>query len=213
MDATVMEIADFMAEEDRGLGGEFLAYMALQELPAGWRLLRNLLVFSAAGETHETEIDMVLIHRSGVYVLEIKEYGGCISGNPKQKMWTQSFPDGIKRLYYNPVWQNYGHMQAMKQALALFGNVPLHPIVVFGDHCEFRTQLSSPEHPVIHRQALAETVMSIAEEVGGRLGAFDAETIYMYLKPLENPSKWRRERHLREVMSMSGKGRKTFSVH
>ena len=199
------ELADFMAEEDLGLGGEFLAYMALLELPAPWRVLRNLLLPTATGEAQDTEIDLVLLHTSGVYVLEVKQYSGWIFGHPKDKYWTQTCSDGRggsrKFKLYNPLWQNFGHVQALKQNLAVFGALPLWPIVVFGDHCEFRTQLSTSAEPVIHVRELADTITRMAMQQGDCLSAYDLDMIYRYLKPLENPSAQRREAHIKHVQS------------
>jgi len=196
-----------MAEEDIGLGGEFLAYMALRALPEPWRMLRNLLVpvTTISEMLHDTEIDLVLLHTSGVYVLEVKEYSGWIFGNPKQKHWTQTLPDGrggsVKHSFYNPLWQNYGHVQALKKNLAILGEVPIHSIVVFGDYCELKTQLSTPNEPVVHTRELAETVTRIAAEQGDCLGAHEVQMLYRYLWPLENPSARRREEQIKYAKS------------
>lgn len=59
---------------DKGLLGEFYTYECLKPLDGYKRYLFNLYVPKDDGET--TELDVVLLHESGVYVLEFKNYSG-----------------------------------------------------------------------------------------------------------------------------------------
>jgi len=209
MNEEAAALADFMAEDDIGLGGEFLAYMALRELPGTWRVLQNLLVPVMGRDVRDTEIDLALVHASGVYVLEVKEYSGWIYGSPRDYKWTQTLKGKHgkihKNKFYNPLRQNYGHTQALKQKLAMLGSIPLHSIVVFSDHCEFKTQLFTAKTAVIHRRDLVSTLTRIARESGDCLGPGSVDAIYWLLKTMANPSQQRKGEHIKAVQAIASK--------
>ena len=59
------------------------------------------------GET--TEIDVLMLHTSGIYVFESKNYSGWIFGDEKSKTWTQTLPNGRgrraqKERFLNPIY-------------------------------------------------------------------------------------------------------------
>ena len=63
---------------DEGLLGEFSIYKALNSLEGPRKFLFNLYLPKWNGGT--TELDVVLLHESGIYVFESKSYGGWIFG-------------------------------------------------------------------------------------------------------------------------------------
>ncbi|MDR2686609.1 MAG: NERD domain-containing protein [Oscillospiraceae bacterium] len=194
--------------QESGMGGEFLAYMEMIDLPTPRRILQNLLVATApaqAGdEVEDTEIDLLLIHTSGIFVLEIKDYGGWIFGSSKDKYWTQCVLNGhgeaVKYKRRNPLRQNYCHTLALRQALALpFGNVPLHPIVAFHDRCEFKKLHLGPADVVVHLRHLPETIAHIAKAHEHSLSSSDVDALHDYLLPLAACAPRRRAEHMKTV--------------
>ena len=202
----VSELTDYLTS-DPGMGGEFLAYMELIGLPAPRRILRNLLVAKApaqaSDEVEDTEIDLLIIHTSGIYILEIKDYAGWIFGSSQDKKWTQSVlnhrGEVVKYKPYNPLRQNYCHKLALKQALAFFGNVPLHPIVAFHDRCEFKKLQLRPADVVVHLRDLPETAARIAKAHENSLSASEVEMLYDYLRPMASPTPRRIKEHIKTV--------------
>ena len=77
-----------------------------------------------------SQIDHVLFHTSGIYVIETKNYSGRIYGTENQKEWTQVLAYGNrKNKLYNPLFQNYTHLVRLEK---LFGNIKaLNSCVVF----------------------------------------------------------------------------------
>ena len=61
---------------DQGVYGEFLLFTLLEKLPGNNKLLTNIYVPKEDGKT--TEIDIVMLNRTGIYVIENKNYGGWI---------------------------------------------------------------------------------------------------------------------------------------
>ena len=82
-----------------------------------------------------------MIHHSGIYVFESKNYGGWIFGNERNAWWTQSLlGEGYsaqKERFYNPVWQNRTHIKYLRKKLGLFDG-KIYSVIVFSDRCEFK---------------------------------------------------------------------------
>ena len=79
-----------------------------------------------------TQIDVAVATKAGIIVLEVKDYSGWIFGNEHQKYWTQILAFGKeKHRFYNPVMQNYGHIQAIRQCLPNNPDIPIFSVIVF----------------------------------------------------------------------------------
>lgn len=120
----------------KGGVGEFAAALALKYKVSGdMRIIRNVYVPLSDGKT--AEIDLVIVHTTGIYAVECKNYSGWIFGSEDNKMWTQSFSNSKRFPFYNPVLQNRYHINALSRYL----NVPADNFVsyiVFGEQCELK---------------------------------------------------------------------------
>ncbi|MFD2639143.1 NERD domain-containing protein [Piscibacillus salipiscarius] len=77
-----------------------------------------------------TQIDHVVTSPYGIFVIETKHYQGWIFGKEHQRYWTQTIYKRKEKLY-NPIWQNYGHVQSLKQFLSKEDMNYLYSIIVF----------------------------------------------------------------------------------
>lgn len=73
---------------DKGKLGEYRIFQELKALRGHKRFLFNVYIPKEDGST--TEIDVILLHESGVYVFESKNFSGWIFGSESQKYWTQT---------------------------------------------------------------------------------------------------------------------------
>ena len=69
-----------------GLSGEQMAVSLVRRLPDTYTVFRNLTV-EYEGKT--SEMDLVVVGPSGVFVIEVKNHNGTIRGSREAKMWTQ----------------------------------------------------------------------------------------------------------------------------
>ncbi len=75
-------------ERGKGYYGEYLLFTDLYQNVSGQcKILMNLRIPTAGGKT--TEIDLVLIHESGLFVFEVKHFQGTILGKYSDTKWTQ----------------------------------------------------------------------------------------------------------------------------
>lgn len=117
-----------------------------------------------------TEVDVLLLHTSGIYVFESKNYSGWIFGIETQHQWTQSLPAGRgtrKSHFLNPIIQNDVHIRWLKVALSPYGEFPYHSFILFSDRCKLKKiHLTSSKAAVMHRFGVREGVRRRASETG-----------------------------------------------
>lgn len=97
----------------------------------GATILSNLYIPTARGKT--TEIDLLMITHGGIFVIESKNYTGLITGGDTYPKWIQHFRGGKRFYFYNPVWQNSAHVNALKHLLGT--TIPLWSLIVFSEKC------------------------------------------------------------------------------
>lgn len=129
---------------NRGRFGEYAIYreltraLNLDETQA--RFLFNVYLLVRDDET--TEIDVMLIHPTGIYVFESKNYSGWIYGKAGEAFWLEIMRGGRKYPFFNPIIQNEVHIKYLSKALARGGFTvnpeDIHPYVVFGNDCVFK---------------------------------------------------------------------------
>jgi hypothetical protein len=77
---------------EKGKSGEYLVYKVLQNYEKdGAKFLFNCYL-PKNNNNDTTEIDVIMIHNSGIYVFESKNYSGWIFGSEHQQKWTQTLP-------------------------------------------------------------------------------------------------------------------------
>ena len=149
------------ALQGTGHYGEYLADYALDhgKIPGRGRSFTNLYV-PYRGRT--SEVDVLYLHETGIYVLESKNYSGWIFGSADQRQWTQCLQVGKKERFYSPILQNRSHIKALAGHLAL----PLesfHSLVVFSERCELKdVPDDTDEFTILRRHHLVREVNRLA---------------------------------------------------
>lgn len=117
-------------ERGKGYYGEYLIFKDLfYRVDNISKILMNLEIPTPTGK--KTEIDLVLIMESGIYVFESKHYKGTIYGQVNDDTWIQWFKTKKSSHFNNPVKQNQYHIDNLKR---LFPNVPIYSYIVFTNH-------------------------------------------------------------------------------
>lgn len=143
----------FQTAFNKGIYGEFLTYEKLRMLPGENIILTNLYIPKYDGTT--TEIDLIMISEKGIFVIESKNYSGWIFGNERSKMWTQTLRRGEKNKFYNPIWQNKGHISALKNFLGNWYSNQTQSYIVFSERCTLKdVTVISPNVHVVKRENL-----------------------------------------------------------
>lgn len=185
---------------DKGSYGEYLIYKYLRDYESdGARFLYNCYLPKDNGET--TEIDILMIHRSGIYVFESKNYSGWIFGSEKQKNWTQTLPAGRKcqKVHFlNPIMQNKLHIKWLKNQIG--DSVPMYSIVVFSERCALKKlDLISSDIYVIKRDAVMGAVKNIERKETVRMSQSKVDEIYEKLYPFTQVTDAEKEKHILDI--------------
>jgi hypothetical protein len=185
---------------NKGNYGEFLTYKYLRGYEAeDAKFLFNCYLPKDDGET--TEIDVLMIHSSGIYVFESKNYSGWIFGSENQKNWTQTLPSGRKvhkEHFLNPIIQNKLHIRWLKKQIG--EGVPVYSVIVFSERCELKkVEVSSTDIYVLKRDMLKKTVGQIAATTGKMLSREQMDEIYQKLYPYTQVSETVKEQHIQRI--------------
>ena len=186
---------------NKGRLGEFYTYKYLKSLAGYKRYLFNLYVPKNNGET--TELDVVLLHESGIYVFESKNYSGWIFGTESQQYWTQTLPTGRgsshKTKFYNPIMQNEGHLKWLQTFLA-DQTLPFYSYIVFSDRCTLKNvTLTSGKHYVVNRYNLFHAVQQNIAKAGIQLSSGKIDELFEKLYPLTQINEAEKIIHIRNI--------------
>lgn len=108
-----------MSNTDRqGNKGEKQVRKVLASLGADYKVYNDFIIPSQNGKT--TQIDHCVVSKHGIFVIETKSHKGKkIYGSETGSEWTEYFANGHEEKFHNPLWQNYGHVEALKDVLGL----------------------------------------------------------------------------------------------
>ncbi len=166
-----------------------------------YKLLSNILL--PIGDV-KTEIDLVIIHEKGIFVVESKNYSGWIFGNKEQKYWTQSLPGGNKNKFYNPIKQNQTHCNAIEKHLGISEN-ELVSFIVFSDRCELKVVPENTDHTIILQRILFSTYLN--QRIKANPTFFSKEIVDSFYSMLERfiPTPEELEQHRNRIRNIDDK--------
>lgn len=139
-------------------------------------------------DTSTTEIDVIMLHQTGVYIFESKNYSGWIYGAQTQRQWTQTLKGGnksIKNHFLNPIIQNKGHIKWLKVFAPELETLPLYSYIVFSERCTLKQiSLTSGQHEVIKRDGLYTAIQNQVSRAEKSLTYSQIDQLYHQLRPL-----------------------------
>lgn len=192
---------------DKGSQGEYLIWDSLQQLPGYKKFLFNCYLPKRNGES--TEVDLILLHESGIYVFESKNYSGWIFGIETQQYWTQSLPgrygQAHKVKFFNPILQNQAHLKWLGEYLGIDSHF-FYSCIVFGDECTLKDiTLTSGRHYVTNRSNLFAAISSHIQLSITKLSPEQIDSLYAKLFPLTQVDAEQRAQHIKEVKEIQHK--------
>ena len=184
---------------DKGNYGEFLTFVKLEKLGNQNKLLTNLYIPRDDGTT--TEVDLVMISPTGIYVFESKNYSGWIFGDEKNKNWTQTLENGQKNRFYNPIWQNKAHINALKAVLNLNDDA-FKSYIIFSERCTLKKiNVTSSNVKVIKRDQLIKNVKKDIKDFPEIFTSDEVNKIYSSLQKYTNVDEDIKQAHIEAIKS------------
>lgn len=134
-----------------------------------------------------TQVDVAVATKAGIIVFEVKDYSGWIFGNEHQKYWTQLLAYGKeKHRFYNPVMQNSGYIQAIRQCLQQNPDTPIYSVIVFFGSSEFKDVTCNANNTfIIYPRSIQQVVSEILMQPNANFGN-KYEIMNLFTKAVQN---------------------------
>lgn len=121
----------------RGVAGEKKVVSLLERYENhGFHIWNNILVVDRQKRT--AQIDHLMLSKSGVILIETKNFGGKIYGTEEDVYWEVVNGNFVRR-FYNPLRQNHSHAVVLQDILQ--EDIPIHSIVCFSDRADLRIRV------------------------------------------------------------------------
>lgn len=179
--------------------GEQRVLSALTNLPGNPYFFRNLYLPTSTGRT--TELDLVMVHESGIYVFESKDFSGWIFGSQNHQFWTQTLPGKWhvhKIRFFNPLLQNAAHIRHLRRILNIEG-LPYYSYIVFSNRCVFKNIQLENGHSLLHLADLRQSVIKQIMTPGPHISLPTIEYICRTLEPFTNVSSIVKQTHIEQL--------------
>lgn len=142
-----------------GAYGEYKVSSKLKRLNKNEYIVLNDILLKKNNST--SQIDHIIICKSGIIVIETKNYKGWIHGHEKSQYWSQTIYKK-KDKFFNPIKQNWVHIHALKNILSEHLRIKYFPIIVFSGNAELKNITSSI--PVIYKRKILRTIRKINDQ-------------------------------------------------
>lgn len=179
--------------------GERCLLSALRNLPGNPYFFRNLYLPTVTGRT--TEIDLVMVHESGIYVFESKDFSGWIFGSQSHQYWTQTLPGkwhAHKTRFFNPLLQNAAHIRHLRRILNIEG-LPYYSYIVFSNRCVFKDIHVESGHTVLHLADLRQSVIKQIMMPGAHIPSPTIESICRQVESFTNVPPIVKQAHIEQL--------------
>ena len=189
--------------EIKGAEGEMKIASILKSIPGNGKILLNTYIPKINNHKEFTEIDIIYINSSGIYVIESKNYSGLIVGSDEYTQWEQRFRgNNNKYRFYNPVRQNEDHIKHLQNLLYNVNKDAFHSLIVFSDHCKLEVNSYAD---VINRRDLKELISDKFKGQPNVLTTENIDDIYIKLLPHTQVSDEFKKQHIKNIEKIKNK--------
>lgn len=133
-----------------GLSGEKQALSLVKKLPPEYVVFSNVTLLF---EGQESETDLIIVGPKGVFLIEVKNHKGVITGKPDDKRWAQFKETASQGKYinpfYNPTKQVKTHVYRLSSLLKEKGYKYWIQGIVFFSNPEVEVKAYSPQIPLL----------------------------------------------------------------
>lgn len=187
---TITFILGFSAPKIKGYIGEKKVAFILSSLDDLKYKVINDVVLNINGRT--SQIDHLVISKYGIFVIETKNYNGWILGGENSEYWTQ-FVYKRKLKFYNPIFQNAGHIKALKSCLNDFPNTNYFSIIVFTSSAEIKVHTTAE---IIYSVDLIDTIYKYTD---ANISDNERDIIFQRINKLNSVDIFDRDKHIQFI--------------
>jgi hypothetical protein len=134
-----------------------------------------------------SQVDLVVVTEVGIVVIEVKKCSGWIYGVGDRKNWVQVLAYGREKYsLYNPIFQNEGHIRAIKNSLPIHLNFPFYSMIVFYGDCKLKKISNVPSDVLVVKANKAIDTFNDIISKSLSTNFYTAEVIAVLKKGVEN---------------------------
>lgn len=141
----------------KGIEGEYLVLKTLGANIINEKYVINNIILTDEFN-NSTQIDHILIIRSGIYVIETKNLSGLITGKSDEYYWYQQTTRRRVK-FYNPIIQNENHIKFIKRILKMENNI--ESVVVFP---KAKLKIENSSNTIIGKLKLIKHILNTDKE-------------------------------------------------
>ncbi|GAA6768630.1 hypothetical protein AAFH68_45860 [Flavobacterium sp. CGRL1] len=194
-------IFGFYKAKIKGIIGEKTVSSILRFLDkSDYKIINNVIL--KKGEV-TSQIDHVVVSSFGIFVIETKNYKGWIIGYENSQYWTQIIYK-YKKKFYNPIFQNAGHIRALKSCLKEYSDLEFVSIIVFSTKAEIKIDTSVD---VINVHNLLRTIKKYSTV---QLSDEDKENIFERIKASNIIDSFDKREHINSIKRRINNQEKTI---
>ena len=183
---------------DKGNYGEYLIFNKLKKVDGYSRVLLNVYIPKDNGDN--TELDLIFVHEKGIYVVESKNYSGWIYGDEKSLKWTQTFQNGKKFKFYNPIKQNKTHIKHLEENLKEIYSHNYFSLIVFSERCRLKKIKYVSDHlKVLNRNNINRFLKTYQKEKFILLTEDEVDYIYNHLSKYTKVTDAVKQEHINKI--------------
>ncbi len=199
----------FSLPKVKGILGEKSVALFLSKLnPKEYRVFHDLYVPTANGKT--TQIDHLIVSRYGIFVVETKNYKGWIYGSEKSKYWTQVIYQR-KEKFYNPIFQNYGHLKAIKEYLQIEDATVFYSVIAFSMRATLKKiEIHDPRTTVTYIPRVNKIILMHQKP---RLSHFLVNQFVTKLEQLKVPNRTEKREHVQTIKTTLSEEKKKANAN
>ena len=185
---------------DKGKAGEYSTSVILEKIQGERKFVFNIYIPREDNKT--TEIDIIMIHENGIFVVENKNFKGWIIGDETHDQWCEITWRGKnqkKYFFYNPIRQNCNHIKNLKK---IIGEKEINSIIVFNNEAQLKKITNSNlDISVINAKSIIPTIVKKLNKSEITYTKEEIDNIYNELKKYseKNISDEIKEKHIEDI--------------
>ncbi len=145
------------------------------------------------------KVDYLLIHQSGIYVINAMNHNGWIYGNEDDVQWAKALENGQLVTFRNPIMENSLKIEDVKKYMPEVEKDVFQSLVVFSNSCSFKKiEVHSPDVDVIKTHELGNFWKDKNEHA---LTKEQISDIYSKLEPYVNQNQSKEKAMLKDTVS------------
>jgi len=179
---------------------EYFIFQTLDQNQHYHKIIANC--YLPTNNNHSSEIDLIFITTTGIYVLEAKDYHGYIYGNEQYPTWTQVFYKTKKYPFYNPIWQNKKHVSVLNEILTKneIKHIQTYSYIVFSNHCTLKKASHNKNECAVMQLKDLNTCLNISILNSPEIYTQDEiNSIYQILKKYSCVSQNKKQAHINQI--------------